>query len=485
MKKIYSIHHYLGTFFFFLFLIWFLSGFVMMYKSFPTVTHSDRINLAENNKLKTTSFLQPKKVFKGALINEIKEFKIKYLLDKPVYELTDVNGVIRSKYAENGQIVKIDAELARELAVKATNIKDSFKVEILEELDQWVPRTKFLKHLPIYAVAFNNENNTKVYISSLNGDVLSLTTKSDRFWAWVGAIPHWIYFKDIRIHTQFWVQLVIWLSALGFIMALTGVITGLARYKKKPNAKFKRFKNKWYNIHYYFGLIFGLFVCTWIFSGLMSMSPFNWAPSTQLNNKEQIKWQGEKFTLNNFKGSNWDCFVENTQNLKFKEIEFLLFDKQLLAKIYSNNKVELVSLNAEKNIPKIENYKAKIKLFNSADSIVNTKLLNSYDNYYYSRHNDKILPVYRITTNTNLAYYVNPNSAKILYKCANKNRTQRWLYNGLHSLDFSFLISNGILWDIVVGYLMFGGTVVSITATGLGVKFIRRKIKKKRRKINK
>lgn len=458
----------------------------MMYKSFPTVNHLDRIDLSRTHKLKTDDFMRPEVVFEDNEVDSLISFKIKYLLDKPVYEIVTINGIVLSKYAKSGASVKINSENASKLALQAINIKDSFKVEVLKELDQWVPRTKFLKHLPIYAVQFNNKDNTRVYISSLNGDILSLTTKSDRFWAWVGAIPHWIYFKNIRVQTELWVQLVIWLSALGFMMALTGIITGLARYKKKPNAKFKRFKNKWYNIHYYFGLIFGLFVCTWVFSGLMSMTPFDWTPSTQLNKQEKIKWQGENFTLNNLSGTNWDNFVENTNGIDCKEIGFSLFNKHLFTKVYSLNNVNLVSIDSSKCIPKIKDYRVIISSFKDSDSIMNSVLLDKYDNYYYSRHNDKVLPVIRITTSSDLAYYINPNTSEMLYKCANKNRIQRWLYNGLHSLDFSFLILNGILWDIVVLFFMIGGTIVSITATGLGVKFIHRKIKKriKQRKNN-
>ena len=454
----------------------------MMYKSFPTVSHSDRINLAKTHMLNAKDFLRPEEVFKDDRIDDLRSFKIKYLLGEPVYEVTSLSGNIILKYAESGELIKINSEIASKLAVQASNIKESFKVEVLKELDQWVPRTKFLKHLPIYAVHFNNENNTRVYISSLNGDVQSLTTSSDRFWAWVGAIPHWIYFKDIRIQTSLWVQLVIWLSALGFIMALTGVITGLARYKKKPKANFRRFKNKWYNIHYYFGLMFGLFVCTWIFSGLMSMSPFDWTPSTQLNKQEKIKWQGEDFTLNTLRGVNWNNFIEKSNNISCKEIGFELFNKELFAKVYSNENVKLIPLYTSNHTPKIEGYGSVIQSFNSSDGIINSIQLDEYDNYYYSRHNDKVLPVIKITTTSNLAYYINPSTTEMLYKCSNKNRIQRWLYSGLHSLDFSFLISNGALWDVVVIFLMVGGTIVSITATALGVKFIRRKIRKRIKK---
>ena len=42
-------------------------------------------------------------------------------------------------------------------------------------------------------------------------------------------------------------------------------------------------------------------------------------------------------------------------------------------------------------------------------------------------------------------------------------RLLRWLYQGLHSLDFPFLYFERPLWDIVVIVLSIGGTVVSAT----------------------
>ena len=42
-------------------------------------------------------------------------------------------------------------------------------------------------------------------------------------------------------------------------------------------------------------------------------------------------------------------------------------------------------------------------------------------------------------------------------------RLRRWLYQGLHSLDFPFLYYQRPLWDIVVIALSIGGTVLSVT----------------------
>ncbi|MBG6130283.1 hypothetical protein IWQ47_001634 [Aquimarina sp. EL_43] len=340
--------------------------------------------------------------------------------------------------------------------------------------------------MPIFKIEFEDENNTLVYISSVTGELLAINTSSERFWSWVGAIPHWIYFKDIRIHNTLWRQLVTWLAALGFIMVITGIITGLVRYKKKPKAKFKRFKNKWYNYHYYFGLVFGIFVCTWIFSGWMSMSPFGWTPGTQLQKEEALKWQMQKHTIYYYNEDSWSSFLNQLKQKKFKEINFNFFQNNVYTQVFFQNTSSLYSLYNANSSLSIDSYQKVVNSFSSKNEVKESILLKEYDNYYYSRHNDKDLPIIRIKTTKNITYYINPKTTRVVYKCATKNKIQRWIYNGLHSLDFSFLAWNRPLWDIVLFILLTGGAVLSFSATGLGIKFIRRKnrrrIKRKEKK---
>ena len=50
---------------------------------------------------------------------------------------------------------------------------------------------------------------------------------------------------------------------------------------------------------------------------------------------------------------------------------------------------------------------------------------------------------------------------------------ERWLYNGLHSLDFAWMISRRPLWDIVLIVLSLGGLASSAIGLLLGWRRIR------------
>ncbi len=83
---------------------------------------------------------------------------------------------------------------------------------------------------------------------------------------------------------------------------------------------------------------------------------------------------------------------------------------------------------------------------------------------YYNRFNARPLPVLWVKYDDPLRtwLYLDPQSGLILQRLEPRSRLNRWLYNGLHSLDFPFLYHRP-LWDIVVIVLSIGGTALSAT----------------------
>jgi hypothetical protein len=53
-------------------------------------------------------------------------------------------------------------------------------------------------------------------------------------------------------------------------------------------------------------------------------------------------------------------------------------------------------------------------------------------------------------------------------------RLNRWLYHGLHSLDFPFLYTRRPLWDLVVIVLSLGGIAISVTSAPQAWRRLRR-----------
>ena len=98
-------------------------------------------------------------------------------------------------------------------------------------------------------------------------------------------------------------------------------------------------------------------------------------------------------------------------------------------------------------------------------------LIDEFDNYYLSRRVSLELPVYKIEvedTNGSL-YYVNPETGYIRYLNNNK-MVRKWLFNGIHYLDVSWLVNRPALWTFVLWFLCIGCGIVCFTGVVLGIK---------------
>lgn len=102
-------------------------------------------------------------------------------------------------------------------------------------------------------------------------------------------------------------------------------------------------------------------------------------------------------------------------------------------------------------------------------------MLREEDAYYFSHHDQVALPVYRIIANDaeNTRYYLDPTSGALLGRADSSSRWHRWLFAGLHRIDFAAWLRTRPAWDIIVITLMLGGLAGSATGVYLAVRRIR------------
>ena len=115
---------------------------------------------------------------------------------------------------------------------------------------------------------------------------------------------------------------------------------------------------------------------------------------------------------------------------------------------------------------------ARLKHAAPKASIVESALLDDYDAYYYSRQRQTALPILRVKFDDpdRTWVYVDPELSTVVARIHKTDRIERWLYNGLHSLDFPGFYNRRPLWDIVVLTLMLGGLTSSTIGFCLGMK---------------
>jgi hypothetical protein len=122
-----------------------------------------------------------------------------------------------------------------------------------------------------------------------------------------------------------------------------------------------------------------------------------------------------------------------------------------------------------------ESLVGKAKEANPNVAISEVTELAGYDSYYYSQDGSAPLPVLRLKFDDpdKTWFYIDPKMGRILARYQKRERLQRWIYHGLHSLDFPFWYYQRPAWDIGVIVLCLGGAALSAIGVYISVRRLR------------
>src|SRR5262249_42093344 len=111
----------------------------------------------------------------------------------------------------------------------------------------------------------------------------------------------------------------------------------------------------------------------------------------------------------------------------------------------------------------VESLLDRIRQGNPNLAIQESQLLSDYDSYYRPNEQRPPLPVLRVKFNDPDAtwFYVDPRLGQVLRRFTGRQRLERWIYHGLHSLDFNFWYYNGAVWRTTMVLLNAGGALLS------------------------
>jgi hypothetical protein len=322
----------------------------------------------------------------------------------------------------------------------------------------------------------------------VTGEVVQHTTRASRIAAYFGAIPHWLYFTPLRKHANEWAHFVIWAAGLGTVAALLGITLGVwmyspskrFHYKGAPSSIPYAGQKRWHSI---LGLVFGLVACTWVFSGMLSMEPFPKLQRGQEGPRSRVAaaLHGEPIQLREFNAKlPREALAQVDPGFRVKELVVSSFaGEPVYLAAASLNQTRIIPVHGD---PAIEFDTSKIiQVMKNAvlpHSLAEARLMTEYDAYYLDRLKQRPLPVIfaRVNDDENSTYYVDPKTARIVQSYNSHSRWNRWLYHGLHAIDFPLLYQHRPLWDIVVLILLVGGTSLCVTSLILAGGVLSRKL---------
>lgn len=479
IKLFYTFHRLLGTVLSILFLVWFLSGFVMLYHGFPKVTLRDKyehqdalsVNMPDLNTI-VNSVPNCDSITNITLTTRFGRSLFKIETKDSLYQFTvdTLQNIVTDKYK---QIEKYAYRWSS---------SDIEKVDTLYELDQWIPYGKLRSEFPIYKFHFADTEKSQLYISSKSGDALQFTNKNSRFWAWMGPIPHWVYFTGLRQNSQLWIDVVVWLSGIGALMCLAGLVLGvyviIKRYKNKKRFElpYRKFVYKWHHIT---GFVFGLFVFTFVFSGMMSLVEIpQWL--VKVHNPSfsaDIYKRNSSIALQNYRLDYRELLTKYPDLVK--SIEWSSFGEVPIYQVVIGDSMQVFDASSDKVLNlNLNEDKVVHRLLSICDKPMRIDLINEYDNYYYHRKNNLPLPVFKIEVEDadKSVLYINPKTSEIRY-FNNNTRFRKWTYQALHSFNIKYLYDRPVLWNLVMWISMIGGTLVPLTGVWLGWRFCKRKVR--------
>lgn len=483
-------HLYLGVALSLLSVMWFASGVVLMYAPFPGFSQArqdvrgtrldcSRCSVALAEALSAMHHRDP-----AATV------RLGMLLDRPVYRFLGTDRRWHALFADDASAWQdAGGNETRLIAARYAALGDTPVSELarITEPDQWTVEAVLRNQLPLFRVDFADASGTRVYVSAAGGEAITSSTRRERLLAWIGAIPHWLYPRMLRSHLVAWRRTIITIAALGVAMSLTGLAIGVWQLRWRRRAKRSGhlparspYRTRWMRWHHYLGLFFGVITFTWFLSGLLSIDPSDWSPGDGPTAAEQLAFAGGDADGAQFTLGPADAARRLSVDGPLHELRATMVGgKGYWVGSGYGARPRLVSAATDASAEP-----GAMSLVTLADAavglvpgarIVRVDTLRAYDDFYYpASHRAPLLPVLRVRFDDreHRTFYLDPRTGAIALREVTRSRLERWLYTGLHDLDFRALYSRRPLWDAVMLFLSLGGLALATTGVAIGWKWL-------------
>ncbi len=472
MHYLVFIHRWIGVGLCLFFSAWFLSGMVMIFKPYPSLSEVERLKRSEViqysedilsiSKLKS---FQEENPSKATLISKLGE---------PYYWWkSDANDRITVVNAITGDTPNFKQDQIHEIANYFYPDKPVESINVGIEYDQWIVSNRFDPYRPFYRVDYSDELNTHIYVSSRNGQVLQQTNQNQRAWNYIGSVVHWIYPTVIRKNWILWDQIVWWLALVGIVSAFTGITLGVIKAIRAKSGLSEY--SGWLYWHHVGGLLAGLIVLSWIFSGWLSMDHGRIFSKPDPTISQLQAYNGGALELNLQPLKSLEAVIfPHINEIELRVIAGLpyLFSKSskkgFQTWLRDSNKIWQLQ---ENGLSRALIQKAIQSAWPNAE-IIEVENISNNDVYANLRESSMPSSTLRVVLDNNEKTWIHIDkySGEIISVMDSGRRLYRWLFNGLHSFDFPSLISRPTLWYCVILTFLGLGFLFSTTGVILGVR---------------
>ncbi|UFX46184.1 PepSY domain-containing protein [Bradyrhizobium sp. 41S5] len=477
-RWLYVVHRWIGIATCLFFAMWFISGLVMMYVAFPRLTDSERLSALPVILWSKVQVAPDRAMAIAGAEQYPRDLRLSMMDDVPVYRVTGWKGGAVTISAIDGSV--IDGITPDQALAIARHHPRAAQPQLLDTVtrDQWSVTARFDPLRPLYLIGLGDADGTELYVSSRNGEIALDTTRRERIWNWLGSIPHWIYPTVLRKDGPLWRDVVLWISGVCLVVAVTGFWIGILRLRltrRYASGAVSPYRG-WMAWHHIGGLVGGIFIFTWMFSGWLSLNPGGAFSGRGVMRAIAAVYSGHDTPdiVAGFRAA------PSAQAVEARYV--WIGGRPLVMLDDSNGRRSLADpvTGAPVVLSRDEIIAAARRAMPGA-ALISVRQLDEPDAYWYTLHHERELPVLRIVFDdpAHTWLHISPFSAEILDRSDDSRRSYRWLFNALHSLDFPLLLRISPARDVVVWLLSAVGTIVSISGIVIGWRRLsRRKVRR-------
>ena len=460
------IHRWLGIALGPLVAMWFASGIVMHFVPFPNQSENERV--AGLSALTIEGPIHgPADAVRALGMTDVVRIRLIHRADGAVYIVAGGSASTALRAADLAPTAVRSRELALAIGADYARTRgmaapDPASLALIDH-DQWTVAGRYQRHRPLYRLALDDEAGAEFYISSTTGEVVLDTTRWERRWNVIGSVAHWLYAPPLRSRPELWSAIVKWLSLAALALVIAGAILGVARVRigSKRRASPYHGMHRW---HHVLGLSSLVFVTTWVFSGFLSMDNGELFSTGRATASDMAAISG---------GPPWDRLKnEDLHHIdpRARELEWFAFDGRLFRRTITAPNTQHIA-----EVGHNEPEQAFLPL--AAAGAVARRLgpqcgdpteVGPDDNYAVASAIPGD-PVYRISCGE-VWHDIDAASGALLQTTDTSRRTYRWLYSGLHRLDFPALTARPMLRSALIVSLCAIGLVFSLSGIAIGAR---------------
>ncbi|MBX3563547.1 MAG: hypothetical protein KF730_03115 [Sphingomonas sp.] len=466
-RWLYLIHRWIGIATCLLLAMWVISGVVMMYVPYPSLTAGERMaGLAPIDWSRVKQLPDPS--LRADASGHPRGIVLEQGAQEPVWRVRTGTGEQVISATTGAALAPIDERAAARIAGQFGKASVTRVTPV--ERDQWTVAGGYDRFRPLWKAELNGADGRILYVSSVTGAVVQDTLAGERFWNWLGAVPHWLYPTILRQDQPLWRQVVLWTSGFCIVAVVSGMWIGILRARFRRRYKGGRITpyRGWQWWHHVLGLTGGTLLTTWIVSGWLSVDPGRWFASPGLSDAGQAAFAGSAMVP----AIDWArvgtlpaaSAARRMRLIPAAGRMLLVFEHADLTKAVADAATlapvrfgtgELVRRSA---------------LLVPGYAIRSAEILHNADNYWYEAKGSVELPVLRVifADPAQTWAHISLETGEMLGDIDARRRTYRWLYDGLHRWDMQGFITRRPLWDVWMWLWSIAATIVAVSGVVIG-----------------